>query len=277
MLLVNTLDSSVNNVDQAEQSLKLAVLSAIPRFSGNGSGDSDFVQTDSLKSPEAESFRTLRTALSMLGRNEDRRTFLFTSALPAEGKTFCALNYAASLAQQGLRTLIVDGDLRCPMVERKLAGDKKVKAGLTDYLVEKAPFESIVQSSAHENLFFVSAGTDAPNPAELLAQNGIEGLLATALKEFDRVVVDSAPIHAVSDTLLMAGKVQSVCLVVRAHKTSRHTTLRAIQLLRQAGAPMAGIVLNRLARSHTYGYYYGSYYEYSYRSRYRKKAAPAAA
>lgn len=275
-LALHALDFSLNNVDQVEEYLKLPVLSAVPRFNTKAA-DVRLIQTDSLRSSEAESFRTLRTALSMLGRKEDRRTFLFTSALPAEGKTLCALNYAASLAQQGLRTLVIDGDLRCPTVERSLRDDKKRSHGVTDYLVGTLTFDSIVQSSEQENLFFIPAGTDAPNPAELLAKTGIAGLLEEALKQFDRVIVDSAPIHAVSDTLLMVGRVQSVCLVVRAHKTPKHTVLRAIQLLKQAEAPLVGVVLNRLARSRSYGYYYGSYYEYSYRARYGKKAAAAAA
>ena len=198
--------------------------------------------------------------------------------MPAEGKTLCALNYAASLAQQGLRTLIIDGDLRCPTVERSLRNGAKGSVGVTDYLVGDATFESLVQTSEQENLSFISAGTDAPNPAELLAQNGLDGLIDKALTQFDRVIVDSAPIHAVSDTLLMLNRIQSVCLVVRAHKTAKHTVLRAIQMLKQADAPIVGVVLNRLARSRSYGYYYGSYYEYSYRARYGKKEqVPAAA
>ena len=276
-LLLNALDFSLNTVDQVEEYLKLPVLSAVPRFQTKAE-NVRLIQTDSLRSSEAESFRTLRTALSMLGRKEDRRTFLFTSALPAEGKTLCALNYAASLAQQGLRTLIIDGDLRCPTVERSLRDGAKGSIGVTDFLVGTATFESLVQSSEQENLSFISAGTDAPNPAELLAQNGLDGLIDKALTHFDRVIVDSAPIHAVSDTLLMLNRIQSVCLVVRAHKTAKHTVLRAIQMLKQADAPMVGVVLNRLARSRSYGYYYGSYYEYSYRARHGKKEeVPAAA
>jgi capsular exopolysaccharide synthesis family protein len=275
-LLLNALDFSLNSVDQVEEYLKLPVLAAVPKFQTKAE-NMRLIQTDSLRSSEAESFRTLRTALSMLGRKEDRRTFLFTSALPAEGKTLCALNYAASLAQQGLRTLIIDGDLRCPTVERSLRDGKRGAQGVTDYIVGTATIDAIIQPSEQENLFFIPAGTDAPNPAELLAQNGVDGLIDQALTQFDRVIVDSAPIHAVSDTLLMLSRIQSVCLVVRAHKTPKHTVLRAIQMLKQADAPMVGVVLNRLARSRSYGYYYGSYYEYSYRARYGKKEAAATA
>lgn len=274
-LLLNAIDASLNTVDDVEAGLGLAVLAAVPRFAAKSSGR--MLQTDSLRSPEAESFRTLRTALSMLGRADERRTFLFTSALPGEGKTLCALNYAASLAQQGLRTLIIDGDLRCPMVENSLQPGKSHASGVTDYLVGTTDFESIVRPADQENLFYIPAGTDAPNPAELLAKTGLGSLIEEACGQFDRVIVDSAPVHAVSDTLLMVKDVHSVCVVVQAHKTPKHVIVRAIQMLKQANAPLAGVVFNRLVRSRSYGYYYGSYYEYSYQGRYGKRAAAAAA
>jgi Mrp family chromosome partitioning ATPase len=93
------------------------------------------------------------------------------------------------------------------------------------------------------------------------------------VKHFDRVVVDSAPIHAVSDTLLLVKSVQTVCIVARAAKTPRKSIQRAIYLLQKAGGPVAGIVLNRLSRrgGAGYGYYYNSYYDYSYYGKYSKK------
>jgi succinoglycan biosynthesis transport protein ExoP len=119
----------------------------------------------------------------------------------------------------------------------------------------------------------MTAGTTAPNPAELLAQGGFAGLLDEAGKHFDRIVVDSAPIHAVSDTLLLVKNVHAVCVVARAAKTPRKSVQRAIYLIQKAGGPVAGIVLNRLPRhgGAGYGYYYNSYYDYAYHGKYAKK------
>lgn len=265
-LLLNAWDNSLKTVDQTEEYLQLPVLSTVPRFSGGFKNQIKLLLEDAAHSAEAESFRTLRTALSMLGRKQDRRTFLFTSALPAEGKTFCSINYALSLAQQGLRTLLIDADLRRPAVEKVLSQDNQHKPGLTDYLAGHKTFTEVVHPSHHESLHYLPAGTDAPNPAELLAQVGLDSLLEQALAAYDRVVLDSAPIHAVSDTLLIAGRVQTVCLVVRAGKTPRHAIRRAVQLLREAEAPLGGVILNLMPRRRTgYGYYYyHSYYDYAY-------------
>jgi len=107
---------------------------------------------------------------------------------------------------------------------------------------------------------------------------GIDGLVDEALQQFDRVVIDSAPIHAVSDTLLILNRVQTTCLVVRARKTPKNSVCQAAQLLRDAGAPLSGVVLNMLPRRGLggYYYYYDTYYDYTYRGNYaEKKVCPA--
>lgn len=273
--LLNALDRSIKTVDQAEEFLGLPVLSAIPKFSGMPADQRKLIMADPALSHEAESFRTLRTAVSMLGRKEDRRTFLFTSAVPEEGKTFCSLNFAVSLAQQGLRTLIIDCDLRRPTVEKSLVGNARRNFGLTDFLTGQKDFESVVHSTDVENFFFLPSGSHAPNPAELLAATGIDPLIEKALTQFDRVVVDSAPIHAVSDTLLVLRKIQTLCLVTRARRTPKNSVLRAVQILREADAPLAGVILNLLPRVHGAGYYYDSYYEYTYHGDYSEKPQAA--
>ncbi len=276
-LLLNFLDLTLKTVDQTEEYLNLSVLSTIPRFSGVVANQRKLINADDAQSSEAESFRTLRTALSMLGRKEDRRTFLFTSAVPAEGKTFCSINYSISLAQQGLRTLIIDCDLRRPMVEKTLLANNKRNFGMTDYLTAQKEFAEVVHATDIDNFFYIPAGTDTPNPAELLAKNGIDGLIDEALLQFDRVIVDSPPLHAVSDTLLILNRIQTLCLVVRTRKTPRNSVRRAVQILKEAGAPLAGVILNMMPRRRSMGYgYYDSYYDYSYHGKYygeKKKAA----
>ena len=264
---LNALDSSIKTVDQAEEFLHLPVLSAIPQVGPK----SHIVVKENANSPGAESFRTLRTSLGMLGRAEHRRTFLFTSALPSEGKTFCSMNYALSLAQQGLKTLLIDGDLRRPAVQKYLCGDRAPIAGVTDFLTGTKAFTDVVQQGDEANFSFITAGTTAPNPAELLSQNGIVPLVDEALQHFDRIVVDCAPIHAVSDTLLMLGRIQTVCLVVRANKTQRRAVARALELLYKAEAPVAGVVLNRQKSRGLSRYHYDTYYTYQYHGKYGEK------
>jgi capsular exopolysaccharide synthesis family protein len=267
VLLLNAIDRSLKTVDQTEEYLTLPVLSTVPKFSGAAGEQRKFIVSDDVRSPEAESFRTLRTALSMLGRKEDRRVFLFTSALPSEGKTFCSLNFSISLARQGLRTLVVDCDLRRPMVDKSLRQEGGRNFGLTDYLTGQKTFDEAIHSGGIDNFFYMPSGTDTPNPAELLAKNGIDGVIDEALKHFDRVVVDSAPIHAVSDTLLILNRIQTLCLVIRSRKTPKNSILRAVRILRQAEAPLVGVILNMMPRNSD-GYYY---YDYAYHGKYAEK------
>jgi succinoglycan biosynthesis transport protein ExoP len=264
---LNALDSSIKTVDDAEDYLHLPVLSPVPK---TPTGDSVLIVNNDAKAPGAEAFRTLRTSMSMLGRPEDRRTYLFTSALPQEGKTFCSLNFSLCLAQQGLKTLVIDGDLRRPAIEKSLVPNGPRRPGVTDYLTGQKKFDELIQQHGHEKFFYLPAGTLAPNPAELLAQGNFDELIKESLLHFDRVVVDSAPIHAVSDTLLMMHEVKTVCLVVRSGKTPRKAVGRAVELLYKAEAPLAGIILNRQARRRFTGGY-DPYYSYSYDGKYSEK------
>jgi polysaccharide biosynthesis transport protein len=242
------------------------VLSAVPKVRPG----STLVVNDDAQSPAAEAFRTLRTSVTMLGRPESRRTFLLTSAIPQEGKTFCSLNFALALAQQGLKTVIIDGDLRRPAIEKSLLPDTARRVGVTDYLTGARKLEEIIHEAGQKDFWFIPAGSLAPNPAELLAQGHFDDLIEEALLRFDRVVVDSAPIHAVSDTLLMLKKIQTVCLVVRSGKTPRKAVGRARELLDKAAAPLAGAILNRQPRRRlTPGY--DPYYSYSYDGKYSEK------
>jgi capsular exopolysaccharide synthesis family protein len=268
-LALNFLDTSIKTVDEAEALLRLPVLAVIPRL--KEAKRSPLVIVDGPRTAGAEGFRTLRTALSMLGRVEDRRVFLFTSALPQEGKTFSAINYAAGLAQLGLKTLLIDGDLRRPSIEIAFKGRGSIPSlGVTDYLIGETPFNKLVQPTKLESLFYIPAGSTAPNPAEMLAQDGLDHLIEEALKEYDRVVIDSAPIHVVSDTLLMVRCVQTVCLVVQAARSSSRSVFRSVQLLQSAGAPLSGVLLNRVPLHRSLGYSYSPYYDNNSQGQYAR-------
>lgn len=213
----------------------------------------------------AESYRTLRANISMLGPENSRRILLFVSAIPEEGKTYTSLNSAAVLAQQGHSTLLVDVDLRRPNLHKALFGPGECPRGLTDVFSGNAALKDVIQTTHVKNLHFLPAGTRAPNPAELLTSADLEALVRELGVRYDRVVFDSAPVNAVSDTLILAPHVDQTILVVRSGKTPRRVVLRAIGLLRKAGAKLAGFVLNRLPTGRTAGYYY-----YYYGDKYEK-------
>jgi len=293
---VDALDRSIKTVDQAESTLGLPVFAAVPDTTDEGPvsrlkrrskafRSSDYrIVVETPESPAAEAFRNLRAALSLLGPEAERKVSLFTSAVPNEGKSFTSANYSLALAQQGYRVLLIDGDLRRPTMHKifrfpnaRNNSDEDSAPGVTDCLVGEADVASaarqipageiqLVDESIEltENilaatggqLFVLAGGRRAPNPAEILAGPFFGQLIAKAATLFDRVVIDSAPILAVSDTLLMMPHVQTVCIVVRAAKTPRPAVRRAITLLAKSGIRPAGLVLNRLRRSRGVGYYY---------------------
>jgi len=261
-------DTSIKTVDDAETLLGLSVFSVVPKMHQLKNGHSRLVVAENARSEAAEAFRTLRTSLSMLGGSEDWRVSLFTSAMPSEGKSFCSINYAASLAQVGHKTSLIDADLRKPSLGVTLLG-RDGCVGLTDYLAGQKRLEEVVQPTIVENLFFLPGGSTAANPAEMLAKDGLNSVIQEALHKYDRVVLDSAPINAVSDTLLMVRSVQTVCLVVRASRTSSRYVMRCVQLLRGADAALSGVVLNGMPRRRGPGY--GAYYDYQHHGKYGKE------
>jgi capsular exopolysaccharide synthesis family protein len=181
---------------------------------------------------------------------------MFTSALPGEGKTFCAINYAAACAQQGLRTLLIDADLRLRSVARVLLSDDS-REGVADILRDQTDWRDCVQTTRVAGLSVISAGQRVPNPLELLAGGRFDMLLHEVRQQFDRVIIDSAPVNAVSDPLLLAKGTEAVCLVVRYGRTSRHAAARALEKLRDAEANVCGYVLDGVPTDARLAAYYG--------------------
>ena len=189
---------------------------------------------------------------------------LFTSADPSEGKTFCSLNHAICQAQEGKLTLLIDLDLRRPSIGASF-GLRPDAAGVTDFLVKKRPLAELVRATNYPNLYILPSGPVISSPAEELTDNAVGPLLEEASRRFDRIIIDTAPINAVSDTFLILHLAQIICLVVRSGKTSRRVIARAVELMARAGVPPSGIVLNYLPKSSGHGrhYYYtpkNSYY-----------------
>jgi succinoglycan biosynthesis transport protein ExoP len=222
---------------------------------------------DDPSSSLAEAYRTLRANIAMLGPEERRRTVLFVSAIPEEGKTYTSLNTAVALAQQGHKTLLVDVDLRRPSLHGALLGAKESPRGLTDVFSSNAALVDVIQSTEIENLSFLAAGSRAPNPAELLGTADLHAVVQELAVRYDRVIFDTAPVNAVSDALVLAPHVNQTILVVRAGRTPRRVVTRAIGLLRKSGARLGGFVLNRVPNGIGAGYYY-----YYYGDKYEKNS-----
>lgn len=253
----HALNTAVKTVDQAEEILKLPVLGAIPV------DEKGFLcwrrrslpMFERPASEVSEAFRSMRTALSLVDSHSQNKTILFTSAIPSEGKSFCCANYAIALAQQGKKTLLIDADLRRPSLA-KMFGMKHSQKGTIDYLCEKSVLQDLIIPLHHDQLWLITTGSQLSFPSESLSRGRFEQLLQDALNEFECVIIDSAPILSVSDTLLMVPHVHFTYLVVEAGKTASKAILRSIELLKRAHAPLVGIILNRLPKRCGLSYYY---------------------
>ena len=258
------IDNSVRTVNDVETLLDLPVLSAISTRKKLPAEWQTLPSLDTFHhqhGPISESFRTLRSAMILLGRDTDRKVILVTSAVPGEGKSFTACNFAVTLAQAGLSTVLVDLDLRRPTVA-KVFFDVAPKVGATDVLAGQAALGTAVQSTSVPNLSVLATGSRAPNPSELLSTEALPTLISRLAKEYDRVVIDSPPVIAVSDPLLISPYVDTILQVVRSLSTPKNVVQRACAALAKSSSNgVSGIVLNQLpTRTRSYYYYYYSGY-----------------
>ena len=217
------------------------------------------------RSQMAEAFRALRTSLLLSQADHPPQVILMTSALPREGKTTAAVNLAVTLAQLGDKTLLVDGDLRKPGVSTALdmAGGKH--PGLSSYLAGVTTLElATVLHPSIDNLSVIPTGPIPPNPADLLSSHRLSEMVAELRKQYKFIVIDSPPIMAATDAVILSVSVDGVLLVVRSGETPKEAFLRTRELLTSVKCHMLGAVLNAVdANSHDYYYSY-RYYPYSY-------------
>jgi capsular exopolysaccharide synthesis family protein len=230
----------------------------------NGNGSHEVLLTDlDKRSPIAEAYRHLRTSILLSTAGRPPKTLLITSSVPSEGKTTTAINTALSLVQTGAKVLIIDADMRRPRVHSVLnLSNATGLSALLSRQVEVGEFLDSVQQDSGSGLHVLTAGPVPPNPAELIGSEQMLRLISIASECFTHVVVDSPPIAAFTDGVLIAAMVEGVLLVVHSGKSSRRVVGRARKLLMDVGARIIGVVLNRADTAAHGDYYYNSYYSH---------------
>ncbi len=265
-------DRSVRSVEDARVRLHTPVLGVVESLrlpddgrSRPGRAVTQTAAVESILSQHklvAEQVRELRTIVSLLGKKGDAKKILVGSAIPKEGKTFVATHLAVSFASQGLMTLIIDLDLRKPQIEGVFGMSSAKNIGVTNVLLGEMELREAGVYSGIPNLYLLCAGRRVQNPTELLASAGVEGLLETALRlGFQRIIIDSAPLIPVSDTLVFGSSADVTLMVVRCNSTPTVLTEEAIRKLTETGSGVSGLVLNRLSRR-ARGYSYHHYKAY---------------
>ncbi|MDB4948742.1 MAG: capsular exopolysaccharide family [Gemmatimonadetes bacterium] len=209
-------------------------------------------------SPAAEAYRALRTNLTFMGVEGAPQTLVFTSAMPGEGKSTSSANLAITLAQQGVKTVLVDADLRRGTLHRLMGVGRD--PGLTHLLLRRQTLDQVVQEvpvgSAEAPLHFIAAGILAPNPAELLGSAEFGRVLEELRGRYEMVIFDAPPLNLVTDAAILARRVDSCVLVTRANFTDKHALQQAATHLHQVDARVAGLILNDISVSQSY-YGYG--------------------
>lgn len=283
-VLFQLFDNKFHTVDELEGLSSLPVMAAIPQLSKKvikslkGGVLPERKQwapvlifgRDDTQTTIAESFRILRASVALLGPANERKVTLVTSALPSEGKTTVASNLACAMAEEGRKVVIVDLDLRKPSLHKGFGFAKNTKRGTADILSGNAtPHECLVTETGLPKLHLVLSGNKAPNPGELLNSGQLTELIDFLRKNYDHVIVDSAPILAVADTRLITPLVDNFLFVVRAESTPKGAVASALEILEGDGNPPSGLVLNdfldrRLnsGKKYRYGYYRSNKYTY---------------
>jgi capsular exopolysaccharide synthesis family protein len=201
---------------------------------------------------QGEQFRTLRARLYNLREARTLQTVLLTSTTMGEGKTFVALNLAQSISRQpDRRALLIDADLRAPKLHSALGAPSV--PGLSDYLAGESDECSIIQADAQKGLFFIPAGKQRSDPAELLANNQLRALFSRLGPLFDWVIVDAPPVLPISDAGILAGMCDGVLFVVRAGMVASNLAQAACGELRNKN--LLGVVLNGVEDEAIYGPY----------------------
>ncbi|OIO88667.1 MAG: hypothetical protein AUK03_15860 [Anaerolineae bacterium CG2_30_64_16] len=256
--LIEYLDDTIKTPDDVARVSGLSTLGAIARLKETG-GTRQLVAWLQTKAPESEAYRTLRTNIQFSSVDKPVRSLLVTSAGPSEGKSTTAANLAVVMAQTGQRVVLVDTDLRRPVMHKVFGVANNT--GLTSALLngEQVVLDGHLQGTEVENLSLLTSGPIPPNPSELLGSHRMARLVEKLAGQADLVIFDSPPVLAVTDAAVMGRQVDGVVLVVDAGQTREQVLAQAAAELQQTGANLLGVVLNRLD-SRRGGYYYYYYY-----------------
>lgn len=256
VFLMEFMDKSI----KSEEELKfivgdVPVLGRIPHTDIEGS---ERIVEEQPTSPTSESIKLISTNVDFSSTPQPR-SIVITSAGPSEGKTFTAANLAMAYAQNGYRTLLIDLDMRRPRVERVFGLEKQRTLGVVNHVLKDIPLEKLLVN-ASENLYLLPVGPIPPNPTSILTGKKFVEFLESVKEKFDKIIIDTPPILAAADSLIIAKNTDGIVLVVSASKTQKNFLKIALENIKTSGNRLLGIVINGVSSGTPYYYYYYYYY-----------------
>lgn len=278
VFLVEIIDQTIRTQDDVETRLKIPFLTLLPIDESHKNSGKKVAAYHSMleksQSVTSEAVRNLRTMIDFAEVTEANKSFLVTSSVQGEGKSYVCANIAFSIAQAGEKVLVIDGDLRRSNVH-KLFRMSNAK-GVSDFLArgrDTNELHDLVQKSELENLHVLTCGPRPPNPAELLNTPRMAALIEWAMKNYDRVIIDCPPVFPISDIMLW-GKYISRCIFIVRHGETRVPLIQnALGQLSKTGVKLLGAVVNMSKLGGLSYSYYGTYYRYKYNYDYKADEA----
>ncbi|MBF0120528.1 MAG: polysaccharide biosynthesis tyrosine autokinase, partial [Desulfobacterales bacterium] len=271
------LDNTIKIPEDIKNHLKIPYLGPVPYLdidegtSETASERPELITFHSPKSTASEAYRGIRTGILFSSAGSEPRVILVSSAGPQEGKTLTSTNLAITMAQSGNKVVIIDCDLRRPKVHKMFNLSRDI--GMTNVLVGNKKIDEVVLQTGIPNLSMIPSGPIPPNPSEILGSNRMKDILELLKEKFDKVIVDTPPITAVTDAVILSKAVDGVVLVVRANDTIREIAKNGVDQILSVGGHLLGAILNGVDIGKDSYYYYQYYYYYYGEDGERKKKA----
>ncbi|MDY7032102.1 MAG: AAA family ATPase, partial [Thermodesulfobacteriota bacterium] len=298
VFIFEALDTSIGTVENVEKFLEVPVVGIIPH-----AGVHEMSTIISKKFPErnqddgrernaclithfapnsmlAESFRTMRTNMQFISLEKGQKTILFTSSAPSEGKTTIAINLSIAVAQAGKKTLLVESDLRKPMISKTFGIDREpgltdailgnyewqdTKRSVIDIMTGQMGMDEIMMTPGIDNLHIITAGSIPPNPCEILNSQRITDFISQVREEYDVIIFDSSPALATADASILGSKMDGAIIIYHVGQVARGALKRTKTQLENVNTKVLGVVLNKLQPDMSPDYEelrYSRYYTY---------------
>lgn len=274
ILLVFVVEYADKSIKDEEEVKRIArgsvILGRVPRFElKKGQDKPELIVLNSPTSPQAESIKLVATNINY-SITPEPKVIEITSPGPSEGKTLTAATLAISYAQNGIKTLLLDLDMRKPRVE-KVLGLERFNIGIVNHILKDVPVERIIQNYM-ENLDVIPVGPIPPNPSSLLTSKKFVDLFNKLKEQYEKIIIDLPPVLAAADALIISKYTDGLVLVVRAGGTLKHSLKIALENIKTSSANLLGLVINDInEKSSNYYYYYYYYYEDGEKKKRRRK------
>lgn len=261
VFLVVQLDDRTKSAFDVEKVIGIPLIGVIPRIKLSNSKEKSHCVIDGSNSMILEAFRTIHASLRVSSKSKDAKVLITVSTAPSEGKTFFTANLAATFAQHNEKTLLIDADLRMPSIGYLF--DYTESKGVQQYCNDTATFDEVITHDTNSGLDIIVAGGKSSNPSAMLTSERFAQLISEARSRYDRIVIDTAPLGAVSDVFNILPLADGIAYVIKFNTINRSSVKKHVNRISESDVPVLGAVMNQVSMTMTQ-YYYSSYYNKAY-------------